>query len=106
MRYAGLAAAILFWIVSGISISYNSWFNFTKDAFSALGDPDAQNPWIYNYGLIIIGAFILIYSFSLINDATNKLEISGGAFTIVSGLFLIMIGVYHSGTEPHNFVST
>ena len=106
MRYAGLAAAILFWIVSGISISYNSWFNFTKDAFSALGDPDAQNPWIYNYGLIIIGVFILIYSFSLINDATNKLEISGGAFTIVSGLFLIMIGVYHSGTEPHNFVST
>jgi len=105
-RYAGLAAAILFYIVSLLSIHYNSWFIFTKHAFSDLGGLEAQKSGIYNWGMIILGVLILLYSLTLIQDAINKVETVGGAFTFIAGIFLALIGIYPSGTQPHNFVST
>lgn len=105
-RFAGLVAAILFYVVSLLSIHYNSWFIFTEHAFSDLGGPEAQKPGIYNWGMISLGVLILIYSLTLIQDATNKAETVGGAFTFIAGIFLALIGIYSSGTQPHNFVSS
>ncbi len=105
-RFTGLAAAVLAWIVILLSISYNPWFVFTKHAFSDLGSPTAEKPWIFNYGLIIIGVLALLYSLTLIEDAANKIENAGGAFTFIAGIFLALIGTYPSGTRPHTFVST
>jgi hypothetical membrane protein len=53
IRYSGIIAVILAWVVIAVSISVNPWFVFTKNAFSDLGGPYATDPWIYNYGLII-----------------------------------------------------
>ena len=105
-RYTGLAAAILFYVVSLLSIYYNSWFIFTEHAFSDLGGPEAQKSWIYNGGMITLGVLMLFYSLTLIQDAINKVETVGGAFTFIAGIFLALIGIYPSGTQPHNFVST
>jgi hypothetical membrane protein len=48
---------------------------------------------------------VVLYSLALIMDAVNKLEVVGGAFTLIAGLFLALIGIYHEGTTPHGFVS-
>ena len=106
VRFTGLIAAILFWIVSLLSIHYNPWFIFTEHAFSDLGGPEAQKAGIYNGGMIILGVLVLFYSLTLIQDAVNKIETVGGAFTFIAGLFLTFIGIYPSGTQPHNFVSS
>ncbi|MFQ6125861.1 MAG: DUF998 domain-containing protein [Candidatus Heimdallarchaeota archaeon] len=105
-RFTGLIAATLFYIISLLSIHYNSWFIFTEHAFSDLGGPEAQKPGIYNWGMIALGVLILLYSFTLIQDATNKAETIGGAFIFIAGIFLALIGIYPSGTQPHSFVSS
>lgn len=102
----GLIAAISAWLVIGICIYFNPWFVFTIHAFSDLGAPEAKMPWIYNYGLISVGILILLYSLYLLLESRNKLESMGSSFMFVAGIFLILIGLFPSGTKPHNFVST
>ncbi|MGB9729777.1 MAG: DUF998 domain-containing protein [Thermoprotei archaeon] len=106
LRFSGPIAAILAWITIGVSVYYNSWFAFNANAFSDLGGPRATNPWIYNYGLIVTAIFVIMYSLYLILDSLNKLEIVGGSFIFIAGMFLSLIGIYHAGTRPHVFVST
>ncbi len=105
-RFAGIEAGILVWMVILLSISYNPWFVFTEHAFSDLGGPRAEKPWVFNYGLMIVSVFGLLYSLSLIKDATNKVETVGGAFMFTANIFLALVGFYPSGTTPHTFVST
>jgi len=106
LRFSGVIAAVLAWFVIGLAIYYNSWFVFTRDALSDLGGPNANVPWVYNYGLIITAIFVVLYSVYLILDAKNKMEVVGGAFVAIAGIFLALIGVYYAGTRPHVFVST
>ena len=106
VRYSGIMAAVLAWVVIAISISVNPWFVFTKNAFSDLGGPHAVDPWIYNYGLIITSVFVDLYSINLLLNSRNRIESFALAFVLVAGLFLALIGIYHAGTRPHVFVST
>ncbi len=106
IRYSGIIAVILAWVVIAVSISVNPWFVFTKNAFSDLGGPYATDPWIYNYGLIITSVFVDLYSINLLLTSRNKVESFASAFVFVAGLFLALIGIYHAGTRPHVFVST
>jgi len=106
LRFFGILAAILGWIVIFISISVNPWFIFIRDAFSDLGGPNANMPWIYNYGLIITGLIIFLYSFAQLSDSTNKVESFASGYTSLMGIFLMLIGIFPSGTRPHIFVST
>lgn len=106
LHLTGLVAAILTWIVIFSSIHYNSWFIFTEHAFSDLGGQASENPWIYNHGMVMLGVLMLLYSLALIKNSLNKIECVGGAFMFIAGVFLALIGIYPSGTRPHNFVST
>jgi len=106
LRYSGVVAAVVAWIVIFTCISLNPWFIFTEHAFSDLGAPDANMPWIYNYGLILTGAVMLLYSVYQVEKAENNIEAVGGGFTFIAGLFLMLIGLFPSGTRPHTFVST
>ncbi|MFP3210739.1 MAG: DUF998 domain-containing protein [Thermocladium sp.] len=106
MALTGIIAAIVAWAVILISIWINPWFIFTRNAFSDLGGPSARYPWIYNYGLILTAALVLIFSIHLIQYSRNKLETVGASFISIAALFLAMIGVFHEGTYPHVFVST
>jgi len=105
-RFTGLLASVLFWAVTSLAIIYNPWFSLMMHAFSDLGGSMANQPWIYNYGLMITGAVALMYAFALIEDARNKVEVVGGAFMFIAGVFLALIGIYPSGTKPHTFVSS
>jgi len=106
LRFFGILAALTAWAVIFLSISVNPWFIFTRDAFSDLGGPNANMPWIYNYGLIITGLIIILYSFAQLNDSTNKIESFASGYTSLMGIFLMLIGIFHSGTKPHVFIST
>lgn len=105
LRLAGVAGAILAWVAIYFAINHNPWFVFTEHAFSDLGGPIAEDAEIFNNGLIVLGGLFILYALTLIWDANNKVETVGGAFALMAGIFLALIGVYPSGTSPHTFVS-
>jgi hypothetical membrane protein len=105
LRLLGVVGAVLVWVVIYLAIQGNPWFTFTEHAFSELGSPMADDPEVFNTGLIVLGGLFSLYAVALIQDASNKVETVGGAFTLLAGLFLTLIGVYPSGTAPHTFVS-
>ncbi len=102
----GLIAVAGFWIMVILSIRYNTWFSIWKHAFSDLGTENAVKPWIYNYGLIILGAMTMLYSIYLAYISWNKFMVFSSALIFVAGIFLSLIGIYPGGTRPHTFVST
>lgn len=106
MRFSGLTASVVFWIFTLISISFNSWFDFYRDAFSDLGGSRAFYPWIYNTGLVISSIFIEAFSIHMIIVSRDKLGVVAGSYMSVAGIFLSLIAVFPAGTRPHVFVST
>ncbi len=102
----GTLTPILAWIVIIISWYKNPWFNVFRDAYSDLGGPKASDAWIYNYGLISVGILLLIYGVLITWKTCRKLGVTGGAYLALAGIFLSLIGLFHSGTRPHTFVST
>jgi len=110
---SGGITMLLIWIVIAVSSAFNPWFGITHNALSDLGGGNLINnghpaplyPWIYNVGLMIEGILIAILSSFFILRARNTIEIVSSSFFIISGLFLALIGIYHEGTYPHDFVS-
>ncbi len=106
LKWGGMATLLIYWGFTLWSIYSNPWFSFFHNALSDLGGGRANSPWIYNYGLIIASPFLFLFSVFLIYYAENKLRTVGGAFILISSIFLAFIGVFHSGTRPHGFVSS
>lgn len=106
LAWMGPLASIIAWLVIAAAVLQNPWFVFTEHAFSDLGTAMARDPRLYNWGLIITGALVVLYSLGLGTAARSRGEHWGAAFTFVAGLFLALIGVYPGGTRPHVFVST
>ncbi|MGC9134750.1 DUF998 domain-containing protein [Caldisphaera sp.] len=111
-KYFSYLAILSSWITILISVYFNPWFKLTRNALSDLGGgnllsghPPPKYPFIYNYGMIITGLFMILFSIYIIYVSRNKIENSGGTIFSISGLFLILIGIYHEGTYPHDFVS-
>ncbi|MGB9630999.1 MAG: DUF998 domain-containing protein [Candidatus Methanodesulfokora sp.] len=102
---SGLLASILAWVVIFLSIHYNPWFSLTKNAFSDLGGPNANMPWIFNYGLVITGIISFIFSICIVYESRCKLECVAGAFMLIASIFLMLIGIFPEGTRHHTFVS-
>ncbi len=116
MKYiyiTGGITLILIWIVIIISAAFNPWFRVTGNALSDLGGgnmilnghPAPAYPYIYNVGLIIEAIFIAILASLFLSKSRNKIENAGISFFMISALFLALIGIYHEGTYPHDFVS-
>ena len=101
------------WVTILLSMILNPWFRITSGALSDLGGgnlilnghPSPTDPWVYNYGLILTGIFIAAFAAFSSKAVDNKIENAGLSFFIISGLFLALIGIYHEGTYPHDFVS-
>ncbi|MEM0155344.1 MAG: DUF998 domain-containing protein [Thermoplasmataceae archaeon] len=102
----GVAAlvSIFLWIATAWLV--NPWFNFYTGALSALGSLGATDPWIYNVGLMFTSILIVFYSAGLILYSRNTIQTVGSSFFIVAAMFLALIGIYHGGTYPHDFVSS
>jgi hypothetical membrane protein len=105
LRYMGLASMIGGWLVIIAAISRNPWFVFTENAFSDLGNPLANDPWVFNFGMIVNGFLIILYSLYLIEVSFNKTGAVGGGFMAITGVFLMLIGYFHEGSPYHYFVS-
>ncbi|BDC19486.1 DUF998 domain-containing protein [Acidianus sp. HS-5] len=105
LKYSGIVAALLAWLVIFLSISINPWFIFTRNAFSDLGGSMARDPWLYNYGLVVVAIFTFLYGIYLVIINEGKIEVVGSSFIMVAAIFLALIGIYHEGTYPHVFVS-
>ncbi|MCY0851717.1 MAG: DUF998 domain-containing protein [Thermoplasma acidophilum] len=101
------------WITILTSALLNPWFSVAHNALSDLGGgnmlqnghPAPAYPFVYNGGMILTGVFIALFSVDGIIKAHDKVENTGFSFFIISGLFLCLIGIYHEGTYPHDFVS-
>ena len=104
--FLGVVAVVVAWIVIGVSWALNSWFVFIEHAFSDLGGASACCPYVYNYGLIIVGILVFSWSIFLYMVAENKLETIGAGYVALMGVFLSLIGLFPSGTSPHVFVSS
>jgi len=105
LRNTGIMGFIGGWLVILVSISRNNWFVFTENAFSDLGNPGANDPWIFNYGMMVTGLLIALYGGYLIKVSFNKKGTVGGASTIITGVFLTLIGIFPEGSKHHSFVS-
>ncbi len=108
-----IIAIAIAWITIIISIILNPWFRINANALSDLGGgnfpinghPAPLDPWVFNTGLIVTGIMIMLFSIYSETFVSSKIENTGLSFFVISGLFLLLIGVYHEGTYPHDFVS-
>lgn len=105
--YFGGSLVVVPWLLFLLCYFLNPQWVLTRDALSSFGDPSfSQFPWVYNYGLAIIALIIWLMSLGIVATAENKVQVFGGTFWFVAGIFLALIGYYHGGTYPHDFVST
>lgn len=108
-RYLILAGPLSFAVFAiGVIIAaqHNPWWSLYRNAFSDLGGSGANNPWIFNYTLIASGLLFTLYSLAALASSKSRLEAFSTGLLFTAGIFLILIGVYPSGTRPHTFVST
>ncbi|MBX8632032.1 MAG: DUF998 domain-containing protein [Thermoplasmata archaeon] len=105
LLWSGIIAIVsaFAWIFAAVYV--NRTFDFYTGALSQLGSPGAVDPWIYNDGLIFTSLLLFTFAVSLLIHASNRIESAGSSFLMVAALFLALIGVYHGGTYPHDFVS-
>ncbi|MHB1708594.1 MAG: DUF998 domain-containing protein [Thermoplasmataceae archaeon] len=101
----GVAALVSIFLWISAAWLANPWFDFYTDALSALGSPGATDPWIYNVGLMFTSILIVLYASGLILYSRNEIQTVGASFFVVAAMFLALIGIYHGGTYPHDFVS-
>lgn len=91
------------WISGAMAI--NPGFNFFKGALSQLGSNGADSPWVYNTGLVFTAILLFIFAIGLLACSKNKIEEAGSSFLMVAAIFLALVGIFHGGTYPHDFVS-
>jgi hypothetical membrane protein len=94
LRYSGLLAIAAFASSVIVSATFNPWFSVFDNAFSDLGGSTANMPYIFNYGLIFFGLFMLLFSIYAIIISSNKVETVSGSLMIVASLYFMLIGVF------------
>ncbi|QTA38275.1 DUF998 domain-containing protein [Thermosipho ferrireducens] len=106
LKFLGLLSITMFFVGVFISVYFNEWFNLSQYTFSKLGNSYlATYPWIFSFFVIVGGVFMTFYGLVLIRKSIEKLRIIGGAYVLLSGIFMILVGVFPDGTKPHDFVA-
>ncbi|MGC8912163.1 MAG: DUF998 domain-containing protein, partial [Nitrososphaeria archaeon] len=70
-----------------ISASFNPWFSFFDNVFSELGSSTANMPYIFNYGLIVFGLLMLLFSIYTIIISSNRVETVSGSFMVIASFY-------------------
>jgi hypothetical membrane protein len=84
------------------SIQKVSWFTWTEYAISDLGRPEAAADF-FNYGIILSGVLLLIFSLGLIRYLNEK---AGPTMLGLSSSFFIGIGFFPLPDPNHTMVSS
>jgi hypothetical membrane protein len=93
----GIILTVVMLITLLLSIHQNPWFNWTENAISDLGTPEAS-PLLFNFGVILTGVLLLVFTLGLMLYFDDGKP--GPFFLMISSFFLIMIGVF---SLPHNY---
>ena len=105
VKFSGACGIILpfitlFFLV--FSIQKVSWFTWTEYAISDLGRPEAAADF-FNYGIILSGVLLLIFSLGLIRYLNEK---AGPTMLGLSAVFFIGIGFFPLPDPNHTMVSS
>jgi len=105
-KYLGFASLGIFLVFTLISKHLNPWFNVAHYTFSKLGKIGLANyPWIFSAGTIIGGIFMMWYGVEIVKNSIGKLQVLGGGYVLLSGIFMALIGLFPDGTKPHDFIA-
>lgn len=103
--FCGILGPILALLFIFLSISLHSWFSWPDNALSDLGALETSYNWVFNLGLALSGTAGFVFSLGLLRSLDRKVGVGGTIVFGVGMLFLILIGVFPSGTSPHVSVS-
>lgn len=103
--FCGILGPILALLFIFLSIHLHSWFSWPDNALSDLGALETSHNWIFNLGLVLSGTAGSVFSLGLLRSLDRKVGIGGAIVFGVGMFFLILIGIFPSGTSPHVSVS-
>lgn len=99
----GFLSPLSAFIFINISIYVHN-FEFTGNALSDMGRVGLEKNYIFNTGLILSGICGILFSLGIYHGVKKYEKISALILALAS-IFLICIGVFPEGTDPHGFFS-
>ena len=104
----GIAAALAAYPFIFASIALSPWFNMFNDALSDLGNTmsNGQVGYVYDAGLIVAGAVILVFALLLSRGAHDRRVLVWTTPLVVAAVDLAMVGIFSENTgHIHGVVS-
>jgi hypothetical membrane protein len=105
--FFGIIAPLFGLMIIGMAIWLSPWFSWTANALSDLGGTDGFESVVFNSGLAMTAALLLMYGAGLLELAKGDLIGQVGAgINLLSSVFLLAIGFVNVTVEPwHYYVS-
>ena len=100
----GILAPIVAFVLISLAIVYSPQFSWSQNALSDLGVQEGITPVLFNYGLITVGIFALVFAsglFIFLKDRT--LGRVGALMFVLASLALTAIGVFPENMKPMHF---
>ena len=100
-KLSGISGVILPIFTVGLliwALSQSPWFSWTENALSDIGRPE-HGLTCFNYGFIIIGILILIFSFGFYFSLKDQR--AGPTVFALSALYLMAVGLYPLPSIEH-----
>ncbi len=105
--FFGILAPIFGLMLVGMSIWLSPWFSWTGNALSDLGGTDGFEAVVFNCGLAMTSALMMMFSVGLLEmtkgDTVGQV---GGGVNLLASVLLLAIGLVNITMEPwHTYVS-
>jgi hypothetical membrane protein len=105
--FFGIVMPLFGLLIIGMSIWLSPWFSWTGNALSDLGGAEGFEAIVFNSGLAMTAALMMMFSTGLFEMTKGDLigQIGSGVH-LLSALLLLAIGLVNINIEPwHNYVS-
>jgi hypothetical membrane protein len=105
--FFGIVMPLFGLLIIGMSIWLSPWFSWTGNALSDLGGAEGFEAIVFNSGLAMTAALMMMFSTGLFEMTKRDLigQIGSGVH-LLSALLLLAIGLVNINIEPwHNYVS-
>lgn len=101
----GMVTPIVAYVFILIAIAIHPWFTWADNALSDLGAVDTAYNNIFNFGMIVSGLLGVIFALGMFREVEEKLGVLGMGIFLAGMIFLVLLGVFPSGTSPHMAIS-
>ena len=102
---AGLLSPLMGFTTIIVTVFIHEWFSWKNNALSDLGALTTSYSSIYNIGMILTGLLGILFVAGLFFFFKSKISLLGSILFFVGMIFLVLVGVFPSGTSPHLEVS-